>query len=73
MDHPVCGPIRAIATPIRIRDRMDGTHEPPPTLGQHTEEVLKMVLGYSDEKIRSIQKEAEGHAKELAKHVKEKI
>lgn len=73
MDHPVCGPIRAIATPIRIRDRMDGSHEPPPTLGQHTEEVLKSLLGYSDEKIRSIQKETEEHAKELAKHVKEKL
>lgn len=73
MEHPLCGPIRAIATPIRIKDGIDGTHEPPPTLGQHTDEVLKGLLGYSDEKIRSIQKEVEEHAKELAKHVKEKI
>ena len=73
MNHPLCGPIKAVATPIRVKDRIDGTHEPPPTLGQHTEEVLKSLLGYSDEKIRYVQAEAEGHAKELAKHVKEKI
>ncbi|KAF0121575.1 MAG: formyl-CoA transferase [bacterium] len=73
MDHPLCGPIKAVATPIRIKDCMDGTHEPPPTLGQHTDKVLKGLLGYSNEKIMSIQKEAGEHAKELAKHVKEKI
>ena len=73
MDHPLCGPIKAVATPIHIKDSIDGTHEPPPTLGQHTDEVLKGLLGYSDEKIKSIKQDADEHTEKLGKHVKKGI
>lgn len=73
MDHPLCGPIKAVATPIRIKDSMSGKHEPPPTLGQHTDEVLKELLRYSDEKIKAIEIETEEHAKELGSHVKGRL
>ncbi len=69
MDHPVCGPIKAVATPIHIQGLEKGSHEPPPTLGQHTREVLNGILGYTDEKIDSIQAEAEEHARNTKKNV----
>ncbi|MDY6879712.1 MAG: CoA transferase [Desulfatiglans sp.] len=73
MDHPLCGPIKAVATPIHIENAIHGQHEPPATLGQHTDEVLKSLLGYSDEKMKNLREEGEKHAGELAKHVKEKV
>ncbi|MBT3821400.1 MAG: hypothetical protein HOG04_08370, partial [Nitrospinaceae bacterium] len=27
---------------------------PPPTLGEHTEEILKNILGYEDDKIKAL-------------------
>ena len=67
MDHPVCGPIRAIANPIHMGDRIQGEPEPPPTLGQHSQEILKEILAYSDAQIESLNREAEAHSEELAK------
>jgi len=54
MEHPEYGKVRAIDCPIRIIGAIQGEHSPPPTLGQHTTEVLKTVLGYSGEKIARI-------------------
>ncbi|MFC2018072.1 CaiB/BaiF CoA transferase family protein [Chloroflexota bacterium] len=39
-------------------------HLAPPVLGQHTDEVLKRILGYSDEKIKKL-KEEEGTPEEV--------
>jgi crotonobetainyl-CoA:carnitine CoA-transferase CaiB-like acyl-CoA transferase len=65
MNHPVCGPIRAIANPIHLIDSIEGQPDPPPTLGQQTEEVLKGLLGYPEEKIKTIREEGAAHAGEL--------
>ena len=52
MDHPVAGNYRTAGNPIKsgTPDRF----EPPPTLGQHTEEVLGGLLGYSSSEIASL-------------------
>jgi CoA:oxalate CoA-transferase len=60
MEHPEYGKVRAIDCPIKIIGAIEGEHAPPPTLGEHTEEVLKTILGYSNEKIARINKEQEG-------------
>ncbi len=67
MNHAVCGPIRAIGNPIHLVDGIQGKPEYPPTLGQHNEEILEGMLGYSEEKIKIIKEEADAHSEELAK------
>jgi crotonobetainyl-CoA:carnitine CoA-transferase CaiB-like acyl-CoA transferase len=48
-DHPVTGPIRIPTTPFRFASRADPwLRFPAPTLGQHTDEVLRELLGLSD-------------------------
>jgi crotonobetainyl-CoA:carnitine CoA-transferase CaiB-like acyl-CoA transferase len=43
----VANPIKFSRTPITYR-------EPPPLLGQHTEEILRTVLGKSDAEIQDL-------------------
>ncbi|MFB9269534.1 CaiB/BaiF CoA transferase family protein [Bradyrhizobium erythrophlei] len=45
-DHPVSGAVRFIARPIRFDDRPPAPSTPPPTLGQHTSEILSDWLGW---------------------------
>jgi crotonobetainyl-CoA:carnitine CoA-transferase CaiB-like acyl-CoA transferase len=59
LQHPICGEIRGIECPIRVRGAAEQDHLPPPTLGQHTKEILKELLGYSDEKIKALKQEEE--------------
>jgi len=54
--HPEYGMIRQIGSPIKT----DGVVENPmpgPNLGQHTDEVMAGVLGYSDERVSSLRAE----------------
>jgi crotonobetainyl-CoA:carnitine CoA-transferase CaiB-like acyl-CoA transferase len=39
--HPVAGPIRQVASPLRLRNAPLPSDRPPPLLGQHTDEVLR--------------------------------
>ena len=41
--HPSCGPIRTAGIPIRLSETPGGVRLPPPTLGEHTDEVLGSV------------------------------
>jgi len=40
LDHPTAGPIRVTGVPIKLSDTPGEIHSAPPTLGQHTTEVL---------------------------------
>ncbi len=53
MEHPLGGSVKLAGNPIKM-DSIKGTPQAPPTLGQHTEEVMKSVLGYTEEKIQSL-------------------
>ncbi len=50
MDHPLAGddPLRLIASPIRLSETPVDYRLPPPTLGQHTDEILAEVLGLDE-------------------------
>jgi Predicted acyl-CoA transferases/carnitine dehydratase len=68
LKHPKYGEFKAIDNAIKVQGT-EGEHIPPPLIGEHTEEVLKGILGYSDDKIKSLNGEAEKHSAELKSHV----
>ncbi len=60
VDHPVCGKTKSVECPIRtVGDADERSHSPPPTLGQHTDEVLAELLGYSEEKAGRLKQDEE--------------
>lgn len=55
VNHPIYGPLRVMNNPLRFGGAFDsGTHNPPPALGEHTDEVLQW-LGYTDADIRAME------------------
>jgi len=40
LPHPLAGTVPQVVSPIRLRDASLTMHEPPPTLGQHTQAIL---------------------------------
>jgi formyl-CoA transferase len=53
LDHPQRGKWWNVGMPIKLSDS-PARIERSPTLGEHTEEILKEVLGYEDSKINSL-------------------
>ncbi len=56
MEHPVAGEIRMLGNPMHLSDTPVNYRLAPPTLGQHTEEVLKK-LGYDQEAIAQLKEQ----------------
>ena len=54
MPHPELGKIKQIAPAIRMSSTPCVVEFPPPLLGEHTDEVLRSVAGYSDDEIRTL-------------------
>jgi crotonobetainyl-CoA:carnitine CoA-transferase CaiB-like acyl-CoA transferase len=54
IEHPVAGSMPTVASPMRFSQTPIEYKRPPPTLGQHTEEVLRGLLGKSDEDIAAL-------------------
>ena len=50
VEHPVVGPFRTVAVPLKVRGADIGPRGPAPELGQHTREVLG-ELGLSDAEV----------------------
>ena len=57
VEHPVAGNVKMLGIPFRFSDTPASIRRPPPTLGQHTEAVLRDELGYSDVRIAALRKE----------------
>jgi len=45
VDHPLAGPVDLVSNPLKMSGSQVGTLRAPPTLGQHTREVLARELG----------------------------
>lgn len=56
LDHPKAGKIKVTGVPIKLSATPGEVLTPPPTLGQHTDEILSKTLGYSKEKIEELKK-----------------
>ena len=48
MDHPLAGKVSLVRSPMRFSATPIEHRNPPPTLGQHTDEILRSVLGLDD-------------------------
>jgi crotonobetainyl-CoA:carnitine CoA-transferase CaiB-like acyl-CoA transferase len=54
VQHPTAGEIKLLGIPFRFSDTPASIRRPPPILGQHTEQVLKDMLGFSDRRIEEL-------------------
>ncbi|KAL9057167.1 MAG: hypothetical protein Q9162_002495 [Coniocarpon cinnabarinum] len=54
--HPECGPMKLLNTPVKWSEAQPGVRSAPPTLGQHTDEVLTQLLGKSLEEVEALRK-----------------
>lgn len=52
--HPVKDDLKLVSSPIRMSGTPVRTDLPPPLLGQHTDEVLRELLNYSDAKLSEL-------------------
>jgi CoA:oxalate CoA-transferase len=57
VDQPGVGKMRIVGSPIRLSETPGEVYAPAPLLGQHSEEVLRTILGYSAEDIRALKDE----------------
>ena len=57
LPHPLAGTVPLVASPLRLSASPVQYRQPPPTLGQHTDEVLKELLGLQDADIQALRAE----------------
>jgi formyl-CoA transferase len=55
--HPTAGDLKVLGIPFRFSATPASVRRPPPTLGQHTEQVLRDELGLSAERIAALRTE----------------
>jgi len=56
MEHPAAGLVRSPGFPVKLEESPASIRLPAPTLGQHNEEVLTELLGYSKEQVVDLRK-----------------
>ena len=70
MEHPLGGTFRMVGNPVKMPGSIDDTrYTPPPTLGQHNEEILGGLLGFSREEIQHMLDENQQYGSELKNHL----
>jgi crotonobetainyl-CoA:carnitine CoA-transferase CaiB-like acyl-CoA transferase len=54
VSHHKYGKLKLIGNPVKIDGVRDDDYRAPPILGEHTEEVLREILGYSDVELSGV-------------------
>ncbi|KAJ8060994.1 hypothetical protein OCU04_010072 [Sclerotinia nivalis] len=57
MNHEYCGPIKMVNTPVKYSESKPSIRTVPPMLGQHTDEILRDVLGMNESDIQALKNE----------------
>ena len=57
IDHPVVGPTKVLGNPVKLSDTPATIRLHSPKLGEHTEDVLTTILGYSPGEIEVLRAE----------------
>lgn len=57
LPHPVAGTVPSVASPLRYSNAETATPIAPPCLGQHTDTILREVLGFKDHEIASLRRD----------------
>ncbi|MCB8975070.1 MAG: CoA transferase [Ardenticatenaceae bacterium] len=55
--HPTAGSVPLVNSPLKIPTTPTSVRYPPPTLGQHTAELLQSLLGYEENAIENLKTE----------------
>jgi len=56
VQHPSCGPMKLVSPPVKFSETRSSIRSPPPTLGQHTDEVLADLLDMEQVDIDNLKK-----------------
>ncbi|RPI11555.1 MAG: CoA transferase [Zetaproteobacteria bacterium] len=54
IDQPIVGRMQVCASPLKLSETPGEVYAPAPMLGEHSEQVLRELLGYSAEKIAQL-------------------
>ena len=57
IDHPTCGQMKLVNTPVKYSYSEPSIRTPPPLLGQHTNEILRDILGMDASEIEELKGE----------------
>ena len=57
VEHPTVGALKMLGIPFKFSDTPASVRCAPPTLGQHTDEILKAELGLDDDAIAQLRRE----------------